>query len=232
NSEPPTSLRVSGSELDTINFSQFAKVDLDYRFYKKLSSKHNIATRINIGIARPFGFTSDVPYVKQFFVGGPTSIRAWAARELGPGGYDDPALDEINNPLFFYQTGDLKLEFNFEYRFDLFWSLKGALFLDGGNVWTLDCDPTRLGSQFLLRSGTPSCATNGNETFVNEAFYQQIALGSGFGLRLDFAYFILRLDMGLRVRNPFREPTTNRYWVSPSESFQNINFNLGLGYPF
>src|SRR5690606_31164349 len=106
--------------------------------------------RFNFGIARPFGFTTDVPYVKQFYVGGPNSIRAWAPRGLGPGGYQDPnALDRDNN-FRLYQAGDLKLEMNLEYRFEILWQMKGALFLDAGNIWTIREDINRCGSQFLF----------------------------------------------------------------------------------
>lgn len=226
--------------LREVEFSQFASTEFDFRYYKEISRKQQFVARAVIGMARPFGFTSDVPYVKQFFVGGPNSIRAWPARGLGPGGYEDPLTQNDANRLLFYQTGDLKLEFNLEYRFNMFWKLNGALFLDGGNVWTVEADPSRCGSQFLFSGREVSgCGTESETRFVNP-FYKQIALGSGFGLRLDLSFFVLRLDLGLPIRNPFPRtgnPLNARaadYWIDPTRGvfLQNINYNIGLGYPF
>ncbi len=226
-------LRISG-----IDFSQYLRAEWDMRYYKEYSPKSSFASRLSIGIARPFGYTTDVPFVKQFFVGGPNSIRAWAARGLGPGGYLDTLSNNLTNRLLFYQTGDLKLELSAEMRFHLFSRLKGALFLDAGNVWTLRNDPARCGSQLLLR---PHSSVNCPEhTPRNEAFYRQIAIGSGFGFRLDFTYFIFRLDLGVRLRNP--RPVRNMMSLNPREAdywedfkgfgMRDINFNFGLGYPF
>lgn len=219
---------------DSIDFSNYVRLETDYRYYKRYTAKRSLAARMNFGIARPFGFTSAVPYVKQFYVGGPNSIRAWAPRGLGPGGYQDPdALDPDNNFRLF-QTGDLKLEFNLEYRFEILWQMKGALFLDAGNVWTIQEDPERCGSQFLLSERLRS------DGCVNDPFYRQIALGGGFGLRFDFSYFIFRLDMGVKLRNPqplFRNGNGSvrerDYWESfRGFGLRDIAFNFGLGYPF
>lgn len=219
---------------DTINFSQYARFEMDYRYYKQFSTKRSFASRFNFGIARPFGFTTDVPYVKQFYVGGPNSIRAWAPRGLGPGGYQDPnALDRDNN-FRLYQTGDLKLEFNMEYRFEILWQMKGAFFLDAGNIWTIEEDPDRCGSQFLF-----SRADRG-EGCYNDPFYKQIAIGGGFGLRFDFSYFIFRLDMGVKLRNSyprirdvFGNAQERSYWESLNGfGLSKVAFNFGLGYPF
>ncbi len=224
-------------KLGAINFSQYAKLDLDLRYYKELTPSSTFAARFNVGLARPYGYATDVPYVKQFFVGGPNSIRAWAARGLGPGGYIDSITVNSNNRLLFYQTGDLKLEFNLEYRFDLLWRLKGALFLDGGNVWTVQRDPNRCGSQFLFsRRPERECI---DQPGAGDPFYKQIALGAGFGFRFDFTYFIFRLDLGLPLRNPFPTPEDPDnikewdYWYDFSGlNLSDFNFNIGLGYPF
>jgi len=227
-------------KLREVEFSQFASTEFDVRYYRELGPKQQFVARAVFGIARPFGFTSDVPYVKQFFVGGPNSIRGWPARGLGPGGYEDPLTQDDANRLLFYQTGDLKFEFNMEYRFSIFWKLKGALFLDGGNVWTVQPDLSRCGSQFLFSGReVEGCGPELTTRFVNP-FYKQIALGTGFGLRLDLSYFVFRLDLGLPVRNPFPstgDPLTAQaidYWIDPTQGvfLQNINYNLGLGYPF
>ncbi len=227
----PTTFKLGKSE-----FSQYAKLEADFRYYRQYNTKNSFVLRFNAGIARPFGFTSDVPYVKQFYVGGPNSIRAWAPRGLGPGGYEDPLSRDQRNNIRLYQTGDLKMEFNAEYRFDLFWRLKGAFFVDGGNIWTLRRDTSRIGSQFLLKTNTyndcddPYCK--------NDPFFKQIALGGGFGLRIDFTYFIFRTDLGIKLRNSF--PRTNGspvtegdYWTNFNKwQLRDITLNLGFGYPF
>lgn len=226
---------------DTTSFSQYLKLEGDYNWYKAFTPKSSIAARISLGIARPFGYTTDVPYVKQFYVGGPNSIRGWTIRELGPGGYvDSLTLDQKNrgrNRLLFYQTGDLKLEFSVEYRFPMFFLLNGAIFLDGGNVWTLRNDPDRPGSQFLFRAKR---LENTQVKYpVNDAFYKQIALNGGFGLRLDLSYFIIRLDAGVKLRSPYplspqgENVSASNYWYNfKGWGINDINFNLGLGYPF
>lgn len=226
-------LRISGTD-----FSQYLRAEWDMRYYRDYSAKLSFASRFAIGAARPFGYTTDVPYVKQFFVGGPNSIRAWAARGLGPGGFLDTLSTSLTNRLLFYQTGDLKLEMSAEMRFPVFSRLKGAIFLDAGNVWTLRNDPARCGAQFLFRSRPGvNCPEH---TPINDAFYKQIAIGAGLGLRLDFTYFIFRLDLGLRLRNP--RPVRNLMAPNPREAdywedfrgfgMRDINFNFGLGYPF
>lgn len=227
--------------LGDTDFSQYAKLEGAYNWYKAFTPKSSFAARLSLGIARPFGYTTDVPYVKQFYVGGPNSIRGWTIRELGPGGYvDSLTLDQKNrgrNRLLFYQTGDLKLEFNLEYRFPMFLLLNGAFFLDGGNVWTLRYDTDRPGSQFLFRAKR---LENTKATYpINDAFYKQIALNGGFGIRLDLSYFIIRLDAGIKLRSPYpispngESVSASDYWYSfKGWGIKDINFNLGLGYPF
>lgn len=216
-----------------LDFSQYVKTEFDYRVFKQYTPKHTFAARFNIGIALPFGFTTDVPYVKQFFVGGPNSIRAWAVRSLGPGGYLDERFNPQNNntSLQFYQAADFKFEFNLEYRFDLFWLLKGAVFLDGGNIWTLKNDPDRPGAQFRFSTG--------NRANSEYPFYRQIALGTGMGFRLDFSYFIFRLDLGIKTRYPYpirgdnETASESDFWVDFTQwRLRDINYNIGLGYPF
>jgi len=228
-------------QLGNIDFSQYAKVETDLRLYKTFTPKNSFAARINFGIARPFGYTTDVPYVKQFYVGGPNSIRGWVVRELGPGGYIDSLTvgrnERSRNRLLFYQTGDLKLEFNAEYRFPIFSRLNGAIFLDGGNIWSIQQDTSRLGSQFRL---TARRFENTEVKYpVNDPFYKQIALSTGFGIRLDLTYFIFRLDGGVKLRSPYPLDTqgdtvqASDYWYGFRKwGIRDVNFNLGLGYPF
>ena len=126
-----------------------------------------------------------------------------------------------------------------EYRLDIFWRLKGAVFLDGGNIWTLGYDPSRCGSQFLFKRKIFTDCSTGVDP-VNDPFYKQIALGGGMGFRFDFTYVILGLDLGVKLRNPY--PTIRKedgsaqeglYWENfKGFGFRDISFNLVLGYPF
>ncbi len=205
-----------------LSFAQFVRLDIDARLFKYLRPTRSFAFRINAGIAAPFGTSNDVPYVKQFFAGGSNSIRAWRVRELGPGSYRDPSTfpEYRENSTPFYQTGDFKFIFSAEYRF-LFFQLfgfdwEGTIFLDGGNVWTLKEDLDRPGSQLTTRA------------------WREIALGTGTGLNIDFEYFILRLDLGYKLRNPYPNPNGS-YWAGQEFrelGFKGINYNLGVGRAF
>ncbi len=220
-----------------LEFSQYVKFEIDGRYNKRYSSKLSLATRINVGIARPFGNSNDVPYVKQFYSGGPQSIRAWGARGLGPGSYSDPLNSNPNNRLLFYQTGDFKFEMNGELRFFVtrIWAIKleGAYFLDIGNVWTINEDPGRPGSQLQWR---PTLDQFGNE--VGDNFFKEMAVGHGIGSRFDFSYFLLRFDIGYPLKNPFLTELPNgnsTYWsINPqvANPLRLFNFNLGINYPF
>lgn len=202
---------------DSIEYSSFVKIDIEQTYLKTFSPSRAFAFRVNGGLAVPYGITSDaVPYVKQFFVGGPNSIRAWSIRELGPGGYVDEESAQAGNTSPFYQTGDIKMELNMEYRFDLFWVVEGAVFLDVGNVWTLREDMNRPLSK------------------ISKDFWKQFAVGTGMGFRMDFSYFIMRFDLGYPIRNNY-EDINGSYWKYQSIKalrLDDINFNLAIGYPF
>ncbi len=195
-------------------FSQFAKMEFDTRLYYNITSNKQFAFRISTGLAFPYGpFSSQVPYIKQFYVGGPSSIRAWQIRELGPGGYEDLNV-QTNQP--FYQTGDVKLELSAEYRFDIVWRFKGALFVDAGNVWTLRDDDQRPGA------------------VISKHILDQMAVGTGLGTRIDFTYFLIRLDFGYKLRNPYPDEL-GKYWLFDNFkkfSFKQFTTNFAIGYPF
>ena len=212
-------------KLGNLNFSKFIKAEVDGRFYHQIDEKSRFAARANLGIAIPVFQDSLVPYVKQFFVGGPNSIRAWQIRELGPGGHDLLLLNPVPDQPF-YQSGDIKMEFNLEYQFDVIWYLEGAFFIDGGNVWNLNFDELRPGSQFTASS-----------------FLDQMALGVGYGMRFDFNYFIIRFDFGYKLRNPFPDPETGEQWVLFNGKYNPTskvlfakypfgNINIAINYPF
>ena len=150
-----------------------------------------------------------MPYVEQYYSGGANSIRAFVARSLGPGDYKPEVINGLID-----QTGDIKLEGNIEYRFPFSKTLKGAIFIDAGNVWLLNEDESRPGADFKFG------------TFVN-----QLALGTGFGLRFDFNFFVMRTDFGLPLRTPYA--TETGHWLTTTrEVFSGTIFNLAIGYPF
>lgn len=217
---------------DGIEISQYVKSEVEFRYQKQVTSSQTFVSRFNIGAALPFGeFTSDVPYVKQFFVGGANSMRAWAPRGLGPGGFQDPLADDANNNFRLFQTGNLKLEMNMEYRFPIFLRVKGAIFVDVGNIWTFEEDPERPGAEFTFKRQTI-------DGLYYYPFYKQLALAGGLGLRVDLSYFIFRFDVGAKLRNnlpSFRESIApeSAWW----NDFRNLEsndfgFNFGLGFPF
>ena len=144
-------------------------------------------------MAVPFGGSKTIPYIKQFFLGGPQSLRAWGIREPGPGG--DPVSSTLGERGNYYSAGDIKLEANAEWRFDIIWIFKGAIYLDAGNVWRL-----------------PQSGAENNLGNFSKKFYEQIAFGTGFGLRMDLSYFLFRVDLGFKLRNRYLNET-NRYWI-------------------
>lgn len=187
-------------------YAQFFKTELDFRYYNILNSKNELVYRINPGIILSYGNSYYAPQEKQFFLGGASSMRAWQARTLGPGSYSDTVK--------IYQYGDIKLEMNIEYRFQLFWMVEGALFVDAGNIWSL-----------------PGYSSDTRKDFRFDKFYKEIALGTGFGLRLDFSFFIFRFDFGLKLHNPAL--AEGEKWFRLKKFKQDDwTFNFGIGYPF
>ena len=193
-------------------FSQYAKLDLELREYYRISADptkgNRIVGRLLAGIGHPYGNSEVLPYLKQYGIGGPNSMRAFAARQLGPGTYRPTGGAAANS--FYDQVGDIRLEGNLEYRQDLFSYVKGALFVDAGNIWLVNDDPTRPGGKF-----SPS-------TFLN-----QLAVGAGAGLRVDVQFFVIRFDYAFPLRAGYGTLTDNA---------GNINragrLNLAIGYPF
>jgi len=195
-------------------YSQYARLSLDGRIYYNINDKSKVAMRLFAGVARSYGNTSILPYTKQFFSGGPNSLRAFRYNSLGPGNYQQNTKDILQ------LGGDVKLEMNVEYRFPIFSYLKGAFFTDAGNVWLLKSNPANIGNSFS--------ATR----FIND-----VAVGAGFGLRLDVSFFILRFDIATPLRKPWLEG--NNRWVinqinvgNSSWRSENLFFNVAIGYPF
>ncbi len=190
-----------------IPFAQYMRADADFRYYRVFDENNTLVFRIMGGLGVPYGNINVMPFIKSYYGGGANSIRAWSIYNLGPGGY--PEADALR----FDKYGDIKLEANIEYRFPLYRYWKGALFADAGNVWFLQEN-----EQFPL----------GN--FSAKRFYKEIAIGLGVGLRIDFNFFIIRLDGAFPVRNPALAQGDR--WMPVLPGFSKWNFNLGIGYPF
>ena len=194
-------------------FSEYVRGEFDLRGYLRLGNHSTFAGRSFFGIAVPYGNSTAVPFTKQFSVGGPTSLRGFEIREVGPGGYANPNHDANANLGFFNQTGDMKMEANLEIRYDIFKWFKGAIFTDMGNVWLIKKDAAEPLGEFELNT-----------------FWKQFAVDVGAGLRLDFSYFVVRLDYGIPIRNPAN--TGNDKWYIHETSLGPGVFQLAVGYPF
>lgn len=191
-------------------FAQYVKADFDYRYAYRFDKYNWIATRFFSGVALPYGNFNVLPFEKRYYTGGANGIRAWHVRTLGPGSYSAPEDAYAPN-----QSSDIKLEGNIEYRYKLFWMIEGALFVDAGNVWAINRFDNREGALFEFND-----------------FYQEIAIGTGTGIRLVTPYFIVRFDLGLKLRDPSL-PVGER-WIPQSRSFipDDFNYSFGIGYPF
>ena len=190
-------------------FAQYVKGDFEYRYGHIIDKSSSIVGRTFFGIGIPFGNFDVLPFEKKYFTGGANGIRAWQVRSLGPGSY------KTNTLVYPNQSSDIKLEANLEYRFKLFWAMEGALFLDTGNIWAINYKDNRQGAVFQL-----------------DEFYKQIAVGTGAGLRFDFTYFLFRLDLGMKLRDPSLE--AGRRFIPGNYHINADHFNLSfaIGYPF
>jgi len=197
--------------LFNIAFAQYVKGDFDYTRLLKLDNHNDLALHFGIGIAYPYGNSDVLPFEKRYFSGGANSVRGWSVRGLGPGRFrgTDGRIDFIN------QTGDLKLNLNAELRSFLFWKLYGAVFVDAGNIWTLRAYKEQEGGQFKF----------------NE-FYKQIAVAYGLGLRLNFDFFILRFDMGMKAVNPAYSSREEHYAILHPDFSRDFAFHFAVGLPF
>ena len=216
---------VSGANVDKGNqknlfgtpFAQYIRTEIDFRHYLKTGKTSMIASRLLAGMGYAYGNSSTLPYIKAFFAGGASDIRAFRARSLGPGIFF--AGEPVVVGFLPDQPGDVKLEFNTEFRGKLFSIFYGALFADAGNVWLLKDNPEIPGGKF----------SNG--------FLNQFAVGTGAGLRVDVSFFVLRLDIAFPIRKPYIIDGSK--WVFSDINFgskdwrkQNLIYNLAIGYPF
>jgi outer membrane protein insertion porin family len=197
--------------------SQYVKTQLEGRYYYAFNSKTRLANRIIFGFGYPYGNSTQLPFIKQFFIAGNNSIRAFRSRSIGPGTYRNPNADSVS--FFADESGDIKLEMNTELRLKINSILEGAFFIDAGNIWLYNKDTSRPGGQFTNK------------------FLNQLAVGTGVGLRLNLTILLLRIDLATPVREP---------WLPAGQTFvlnqfdlgnkawrrQNLVLNLAIGYPF
>jgi len=193
-----------------VDFSQYLKLDIDFRSYTILYEGISLVLRGFAGLGYAYGNSNAMPFVKQYFSGGANSIRAWQVKTLGPGSYQDPEVSNYPN-----QTGDVKLEANMEYRFKLFWKLEAALFMDVGNIWSLSSEDDREGAGFEFNR-----------------FYKELAVGTGVGTRAIFSFLIFRFDLGIPLRNPYPIEGSNWLLGNSGISGSDLTFNIAIGYPF
>lgn len=192
-----------------IRYSQYFKADADYSMTHYFDNRQSIAFHVGAGVAVPYGNSDVLPFEKRFYSGGANSVRGWGVRTLGPGSYNS------NNSLsnFIYQCGDIRFDVNLEYRAKLFWVVELGLFLDAGNIWTIKDYEDQPGGVFKFNK-----------------FYEQIAAAYGAGIRLDFKYFLVRVDMGMKAHNP---ASGQEHWPLLHPRFKrDSEFHFSVGYPF
>jgi outer membrane protein assembly factor BamA len=188
-----------------IRFAQYTRGDIDIRQYFNITENTSLVFRWFTGLGIPYGNIDVLPFEKRYSAGGSNDIRAWKFRSLGPGVYSDDSN--------FDKTGDLSLVMNIEYRFPIYDILQSALFVDAGNIWMIRDYEDYPGGTFQLNS-----------------FYKQIALGAGIGIRLNFGYFIFRLDAGVPLHDPAL--SEGERWLGIKDAPKRTNLNFGIGYPF
>lgn len=199
------------SKIFNIAYAQYLKFDFSFTRILRFDPRNSLALHADFGIAYPYGNSKVLPFEKRYIAGGPNSVRGWSVRELGPGSFrgTDGRIDFIN------QTGDLKLNLNAEYRTRLFWKFDGAAFIDAGNIWTLREYAEQPGGQFRFNR-----------------FFQQIAAAYGLGLRLNFNYFILRFDAGMKAIDPAYSTGRAHYPIVHPNFGRDFTFHFAVGLPF
>ena len=190
-------------------YSQYIKLDGDFALTHYFNQRSSVALHAGIGVAIPYGNSTVLPFEKRFYSGGANSVRGWGVRTLGPGSFDGKKSQNS----FIYQCGDIRLDLNVEYRCKLFWVLELGAFIDCGNVWTIRDYENQPGGVFKINK-----------------FYEQLALSYGLGLRMDFTYFLMRFDIGMKAHNP---ASGQEHWPLFSPKFKrDAEFHFSIGYPF
>lgn len=191
-------------------FSQFIKAHTNFVWTRNLFGEHKLVTRVFIGAAHAYGNSMEVPYMEQFYIGGSNSLRGFAVRSVGPGSYRPKFIDRDT---YYDQTGTFKFETNLEYRLPLVGYLKGAVFVDAGNVWLLKDDEFRPGGKLEGKS-----------------FFKDLALNTGVGLRFDMEMIVLRADLGIALHAPY--DTGKKGYFNIPKFGDGLAFHIAIGYPF
>ena len=194
-----------------VAFAQYVRGNFDFTRNLQFDYNNQLVLHFGLGIAYPYGNSTMLPFEKRYFSGGANSVRGWSVRSLGPGKFvgTDGRIDFIN------QTGDLKLDMNIEYRAYLFWKFSGALFVDAGNIWTLREYADQPGGQFKFTE-----------------FWKQLAVSYGLGIRLNFDYFIVRFDMGMKAVNPAYSARREHLPLLYPKLSRDFAFHFAVGLPF
>jgi outer membrane protein assembly factor BamA len=192
-------------------YAQYVRGMFDFTHNLRFDYNNQLVFHFGFGIAYPYGNSRILPFEKRFFSGGANSVRGWSVRSLGPGNFisTDGRIDFIN------QTGDMKLDLNLEYRAKLFWKFGGALFIDAGNIWTLREYEEQPDGQFKFSE-----------------FWNQLAVSYGLGIRLNFDYFIVRFDMGMKAVNPAYTTEEEHFPIVHPKLSRDFAFHFAVGLPF
>ena len=201
--------KVDGSyKFSNVRYSQYVKTEFNLTHHQIFDKDNQLVYHFDGGVGIPYGNADVIPYEKRFFSGGANSVRGWGESMLGPGVYNRITGSSRD----FNQVGDIKLDMNMEYRTKMVWKIEGALFLDAGNVWTIKDYATQQGG-----------------TFKFDTFMSQIALAYGFGIRFDFSFFLIRIDLGTKLYNPVLS-RREQWRVNPG--WDDLALHFGIGYPF
>ena len=196
-------------EVANIPYSQYVKGEFEYAYNRFINKSNRVVLHGKLGLEYPYGNAEMVPFEKRFFGGGANGVRGWSVRTLGPGSYSSPSSYD-----FVSQSGNIELTLNAEYRSKLFWLIEGAAFVDAGNIWNI--------KDYEFQP---------DGTFRFDRFYKQIALAYGLGLRFDFTYFIIRLDLGMKAFDP--ELDGRQKWRYRNITWHDdFAFHFAIGYPF
>lgn len=191
-------------------FAQYIKGDFDFTQHLYIDKRNSLVCHVGVGIAYPYGNSQTLPFEKQYFSGGPNSVRGWSVRSLGPGSYK-----EVESEMDYYaQVGDIKLDLNVEYRTFLFWKLHGAFFIDAGNIWNITDN-----------------LQDDDALFRFNRFYKQLAVAYGVGIRFDFDFLVLRFDGGMKAVNPMFTGKDKYPFMRPRLD-RDFTFHFAVGYPF
>lgn len=196
--------------IGNIKFSQYIKLDGEYSYTQFLDPSNRIVYHIAMGIGIPYGNSSILPFEKRYYGGGANSVRGWQVRTLGPGSYNNNGITD-----YMSQSGDMRADFNIEYRTKLVWLLELGAFIDAGNVWTLLPYGEQVGGNFDINN-----------------IYKEIALGYGIGIRFDFSYFLLRLDWGIKAYDPSKIGSDAWRFSSNWNIMKDTALHFAVGYPF